>query len=151
MACAYVPCRRLERLSLVGYSAPSLRDSVRPTPTRAEARGAWPRKANPRWRSNRQRPDPRLVSEGAISDEALRKAEEFIEQEEGAANRLTGWAGLIVTAIAIAMTLFHLYAAFDIVPTQPLRYTHVAFVLVLCYPAVSGLDALSQFASAGGM
>ena len=28
-------------------------------------------------------PDPRLVSEGAISDEALRKAEEFIEQEEG--------------------------------------------------------------------
>jgi len=78
-------------------------------------------------------PDPRLVSEGAISDEALRKAEEFIEQEEGAANRLTGWAGLTVTAIAIAMTLFHLYAAFDIVPTQPLRYTHVAFVLVLCY------------------
>ena len=38
-------------------------------------------------------PDPRLVSEGAISDEALRKAEEFVEQEEGAANRLTGWAG----------------------------------------------------------
>src|SRR5581483_3272030 len=78
-------------------------------------------------------PDPRLVTEGAISDEALRKAEEFIEQEEGAANRLTGWAGIIVTAIAIAMSLFHLYAAFDIVPTQPLRYTHVAFVLVLCF------------------
>src|SRR5205814_969333 len=31
------------------------------------------------------------------------------------------------------MTLFHLYAAYDIVPTQPLRYTHVAFVLVLCF------------------
>ena len=38
-----------------------------------------------------------------------------------------------MTAIAIAMTLFHLYAAYDIVPTQPLRYTHVAFVLVLCF------------------
>jgi TRAP transporter 4TM/12TM fusion protein len=78
-------------------------------------------------------PDPRLVSEGAISDEALRKAEEFIEQEEGAANRLFGVAATVVTAIAIAMSLFHLYAAYDIVPTQPLRYTHVAFVLVLSF------------------
>ena len=78
-------------------------------------------------------PDPRLTSQGAISQEALRKAEEFIEQEEGAANRLTGMAGTIVTAIAIAMTFFHLYAAYSIVPTQPLRYTHVAFVLVLCF------------------
>ncbi len=78
-------------------------------------------------------PDPRLTSQGAISEAALRKAEEFVEQEEGAANRLSGWAGIIVTAIAIAMTLFHLYAAYSIVPTQPLRYTHVAFVMVLCF------------------
>src|SRR5215213_10176200 len=78
-------------------------------------------------------PDPRLTAQGAISDEALRKAEEFIEAEEGAANRLIGWAGTIVTGIAIAMTLFHLYAAYDIVPTQPLRYAHVAFVMVLCF------------------
>ena len=78
-------------------------------------------------------PDPRLASQGVISDEALRKAEEFVEQEEGAANRLVGWAGISVTLIAIAMTLFHLYAAYDIVPTQPLRYTHVAFVLVLAF------------------
>jgi len=77
--------------------------------------------------------DPRLTAQGAISDEALRKAEEFVEAEEGAANRLTGFAGMVVTAIAISMTLFHLYAAYDIVPTQPLRYTHVAFVMVLCY------------------
>jgi TRAP transporter 4TM/12TM fusion protein len=77
--------------------------------------------------------DPRLTSQGAISDEGLRKAEELVEQEEGAANRLTGWAGTIVTVIAVAMTLFHLYAAYDIVPTQPLRYTHVAFVMVLCF------------------
>src|SRR5205085_5181531 len=83
-------------------------------------------------------PGPRLASqglasEGAISDEALRKAEEFVEAEEGAANRLVGWAGIAVTLIAIAMTLFHLYAAYDIVPTQPLRYAHVAFVMVLCF------------------
>src|SRR5215475_4184649 len=78
-------------------------------------------------------PDPRLTSQGAISDEALRKAEEFVEQEEGAANRLVGWAGIIVTVIAGTMTLFHLYAAYDIVPTQPLRYIHVGFVMVLCF------------------
>src|SRR5215216_4583427 len=78
-------------------------------------------------------PDPRLTAQGAISAEALRKAEEFIEAEEGAANRLVGWAGTIVTSIAIAMTLFHLYAAYEIVPTQPLRYAHVAFVMVLCF------------------
>src|SRR2546430_4392545 len=77
--------------------------------------------------------DPRVTSQGAISEEALRKAEEFVEQEEGAANRLGGIAGIIVTLIAVAMTLFHLYAAYDIVPTQPLRYAHVAFVMVLCF------------------
>src|SRR5215471_17154952 len=69
----------------------------------------------------------------AISEEQLRKAEAYIEAEEGAANRLSGWAGTIVTCIAVAMTLFHLYAAYEIVPTQPLRYTHVAFVMVLCF------------------
>ena len=75
-----------------------------------------------------------------ISDEALRKAEEFVEAEEGATNRLTGIAGTVVTGIAVAMSLFHLYAAIarlavrcaDL-PTQPLRYTHVAFVLVLSF------------------
>jgi hypothetical protein len=59
-----------------------------------------------------------------ISDEQLRKAEEYVQQEEGAANRLAGWVGTIVTGIAVAMTLFHLYAAYDIVPTQVLRYIH---------------------------
>ncbi len=70
---------------------------------------------------------------GAVSEEQLRKAEEFVEAEEGVVNRLAGWAGWIVTAIAIVMTLFHLYAAYDIVPTQHLRYIHVGFVLVLCF------------------
>src|SRR3954447_9277463 len=69
----------------------------------------------------------------AISDEALQKAESFVEAEEGAANRLMGWAGRISTAIPVAMSLFHLYAAYAIVPTQELRYTHVAFTLVLSF------------------
>jgi TRAP transporter 4TM/12TM fusion protein len=68
-----------------------------------------------------------------VSTEALRKAESFVEAEEGATNRLAGWAGWITTAIAVVMSLFHLYAAFMIVPTKELRYTHVAFTLVLSF------------------
>ena len=72
----------------------------------------------------------------------MAKAEEFVQAEEGAANRLSGLAGTIVTAIAVMMSLFHLYAAiagawpftdFPIITTQPLRYAHVAFVLVLSF------------------
>src|SRR5437868_10601144 len=68
-----------------------------------------------------------------VSDEALLKAEAFVEAEEGAANRLMGWAGRISTTIAVVMSLFHLYAAYAIVPTQELRYTHVAFTLLLSF------------------
>ncbi len=78
--------------------------------------------------------DPKsAVADDSISAEGLRKAEEYVQQEEGAGNRLTGWVGTAVIAIAITMTLFHLYAAYDIVPTQPLRYIHVAFVLLLSF------------------
>src|SRR6185503_6098290 len=69
----------------------------------------------------------------AVSDEALQKAESFVEAEEGAANRLMGWPGRISTTIAVVMSLFHLYAAYAIVPTQEVRYTHVAFTLVLSF------------------
>jgi len=68
-----------------------------------------------------------------VSTEALRKAETFVEAEEGATNRLMGWAGRLSTTIAVVMSLFHLYAAYAIVPTQELRYTHVAFTLVLSF------------------
>ena len=77
--------------------------------------------------------NPARIADSAVEDERLRKAEEFIEQEEGATNRFTGWSATIVTEIAVAMSLFHLYAAYEIIPTQPMRYTHVAFVLVLCF------------------
>src|ERR1700759_2007237 len=86
---------------------------------------------------------PALVGDPpGISQEALKKAEEFIEADEGAFNRLSGHAGTITTTIAVVMSLFHLYAAIagawpfsdaPIIPTQPLRYAHVAFVLVLSF------------------
>ena len=69
----------------------------------------------------------------AVSNEALLKAEAYIEADEGATNRLLGWAGTISTGIAVVMSLFHLYAAYAIVPTQELRYIHVAFTLILSF------------------
>ncbi|MBM3573621.1 MAG: C4-dicarboxylate ABC transporter permease, partial [Alphaproteobacteria bacterium] len=68
-----------------------------------------------------------------VDSAALKKAEEFIEQEKGAANRYDGWLATAVAALAVAMTLFHLYAAYDIVSAQVLRPVHVGFVLVLTF------------------
>src|SRR5713226_1689375 len=69
----------------------------------------------------------------AIDAEALKKAEQFIEAEEGASNKLRGALGIFVSATAVVMSLFHLYTAYAIVPTQVLRPVHVGFVLFLSY------------------
>ena len=78
----------------------------------------------------------------AVSEDKIKQAEAYIEAEEGALNRLSGIAGITVTTIAVTMSLFHLYAALagawplsdaPIISTQPLRYAHVAFVLMLSF------------------
>src|SRR5258705_12860505 len=71
--------------------------------------------------------------EPVIDAEALKKAEEYIEAEEGASNKLRGALGAFVTAVAVVMSVFHLYTAYAIVPTQTLRPVHVGFVLFLVY------------------
>ncbi len=71
----------------------------------------------------------------AVSQESLKKAEAYIEEEEGAQNRLRGPLGAFVAIAAIAMSLFHLYTAYAIVPTQTLRPVHVAFVLFISFLA----------------
>ncbi len=68
-----------------------------------------------------------------ISAEALHKAEEFIEEEEGAAHKLKGPMAIFLTTIAVLTTVFHLYAAYGIVPTQQLRPIHVGLVLFLSF------------------
>ncbi len=74
---------------------------------------------------------PQYPDEAVISEEALKKAEEYIEEEEGAINKLPGALGTITTALAVIMSLFHLYAAYATMPTHVLRGIHVAFVLFL--------------------
>src|SRR3954447_10317785 len=68
-----------------------------------------------------------------VSEEALKRAEEMIEREEGVQNRFTGAMQHFIIAVAVTMSLFHLYASYSIVRTEVLRATHVAFVLFLCY------------------
>ncbi|HEY6005289.1 MAG TPA: TRAP transporter fused permease subunit [Anaeromyxobacter sp.] len=76
-----------------------------------------------------------------VDEEAKRKAEEFVEQEEGAVRRFTGRTEILVAVAAIAMSLYHLYAAYAIIPAHILRATHLGFVLLLLFllfPAVKG-------------
>src|SRR5438105_5713942 len=68
-----------------------------------------------------------------IGEEGLKRVEELIEQEEGVQNRLRGRLADFITAVAVLMSLFHLYAAYEIVRTEALRAIHVAFVLFLCF------------------
>ena len=71
--------------------------------------------------------------QSVIDSEKLKKAEEFIEEEEGAANKFTGWLAAFLTFAAVVMSVFHLYTAYAIVPTQTLRPVHVGFVLFLSF------------------
>ncbi len=69
----------------------------------------------------------------AISEERLRKAVEYIEEDEGATSRYRGWLARLATLLLVGMSLFHLYAAVDIVPAQVLRPVHVGWVLLLVF------------------
>jgi len=73
------------------------------------------------------------AEEPLVTDEGLKKAEELIEEEEGAVSRFRGWLGRATTVLLVAMSLYHLYAAVEIVPAQVLRPVHVGFVLLLVY------------------
>jgi TRAP transporter 4TM/12TM fusion protein len=75
---------------------------------------------------------PALVAP-VIDEAALKKAEEFIEAEEGATHRFKGAWGTFLLIVAVAMSLFHLYAASEYITTTTLRYVHVGFVLFLVF------------------
>jgi len=71
--------------------------------------------------------------EVVLSPEARQRVEELIEEEVGVHNRYAGALGIVLTALAVVMSLFHLYAAVEIVPAYMLRPIHVAFALMLVY------------------
>jgi len=81
---------------------------------------------------------PDTINTGAalpaeLSEDARERIEQLVEEEEGAFNRLGGRIGLAIAAFAIFVSLFHLYAAYEIVPAHVLRPTHVGMVMVLCF------------------
>jgi TRAP transporter 4TM/12TM fusion protein len=78
-------------------------------------------------------PDSLEATDSAVSESARLKAEQYVEAEEGAANKLRGPLAAFVTLGAVVMSVFHLYTAYSIVPTQTLRPVHVAFVLFLSF------------------
>lgn len=71
--------------------------------------------------------------EEILTEDALKEAEKYVEEEEGPSRRLTGKTDIFVTAVAVVMSLFHLYAAAGIVMTQILRGIHLMFVLFLTF------------------
>jgi TRAP transporter 4TM/12TM fusion protein len=74
---------------------------------------------------------PPEVAPGALDEDTVARVEKLIEEEEGAQNRFTGLLGWVGTGLALAMALFHLWAAWDIVPTTTLRFVHVGFAMAL--------------------
>jgi len=73
------------------------------------------------------------MSENVIDNETQAQLDAFIKQEEGDSNDYKGMLAKFITLVAVGMSLFHLYAAYSIVPTQELRVIHVALVLFLVF------------------
>src|SRR6058998_1857413 len=74
-----------------------------------------------------------IAQEAPLTEEQKKRLEEFIEEEEGALNRYKGALAFIMTGLAVAMSIVHLYAAIRIVPAYILRPVHVAFALTLVF------------------
>ena len=68
-----------------------------------------------------------------LDEQTRRQVESLIKKEEGDANQYRGALGVALTLTAVLMSLFHLYAAYAIVPAQLLRTTHVTLVLVFIF------------------
>jgi TRAP transporter 4TM/12TM fusion protein len=77
--------------------------------------------------------EKRKEQEVVISEEALKEAEKYIEEEEGPSRRLIGKMDIFITVVAVVMSLVHLYAAIGIIMTHVLRGIHVMFVLFLSF------------------
>jgi TRAP transporter 4TM/12TM fusion protein len=92
-----------------------------------------------------------VLAGGELSEDKRKRVEELIEEEEGATNRFGGVLAAGITAFAVFVSVFHLYAAVagsppftntPIIATYLLRPLHVGMVLALIYmlfPMAPGL------------
>ncbi len=58
---------------------------------------------------------------------------DLIAEEEGTQSQFGGWWGVFITLACVFMSLVHLYAAYDIVPTSTMRPLHVSLVLAMTF------------------
>lgn len=73
------------------------------------------------------------MTESHIDSDTQKKLDDLVRQEEGETSNYAGMLAVFVTICAVGMSLFHLYAAYEIVPTQYLRTIHLALVLFLVF------------------
>ena len=73
------------------------------------------------------------MTQSSVADATQEQLDAFIKEEEGNANDYRGPLAVFITLVAVALSIFHLYAAYEIVPTQELRTIHVGLVLFLVY------------------
>ena len=69
----------------------------------------------------------------ALDEKTQQEVESLIRQEEGDSHEYKGFLAIFLTLAAVLMSLFHLYAAYSIVPTLQLRVVHVGFVLAILF------------------
>jgi len=74
-----------------------------------------------------------MGSEQQLAEEKKQKIEQLIEEEEGISRKVKGFWQVLITALAVAMSLFAIYSTVFPVTTQILRGVHVAFMLVLSF------------------
>jgi len=78
-------------------------------------------------------PEEDFLPDAGLPEDLRHKVEEFIEEEEGRFNNYKSWVAAFLTAVAVAASAFHLYAAYGIVRTDLLRGIHVGLVLFLSF------------------
>lgn len=82
-----------------------------------------------------ERKDKAVLAKAEPINEAdlAKAAQEIIDEYEAPTRDLSGLVKTIVAALAIIMSLYHLYGAVATIPAQIFRSVHVLFVLVLTF------------------
>ena len=82
-----------------------------------------------------ERKDEAILAKAEPINEAdlAKAAQEIIDEYEAPTRDLSGLVKTIVAALAIIMSLYHLYGAVATIPAQIFRSVHVLFVLVLTF------------------
>jgi len=68
-----------------------------------------------------------------LTEEQKKKLEELIEEEEGVTRKVKGFWNIVITALAVIMSLFAIYEAVVPLTTQIVRGVHVAFLLAISF------------------